>query len=202
MWGHCLLRLDASGPVEVADLTAFAGGPCNDMVVDGHGRAYVGNAGFDFTRNETPRPTVLVLVSGPGEARVVADDVLCPNGAGFTADGRTLILAETFRCRLTAFDVAADGSLSRRRVWADLGDEKPDGIAVDRTGGVWVATLGSRDVLRVAEGGAVTRVVTVSQPAIACALDDAEEWLYVCTAPGRSGDHVDRRAGRIERVRP
>jgi sugar lactone lactonase YvrE len=200
MWDHRLLRLDPSGLVELADLTAFAGGPCNDMVVDGHGRAYIGNAGFDFTRSETPRPTVLALVSSTG-ARVVADDVLCPNGAGFTADGRTLILAETFRCRLTAFDVEPDGSLHRRRVWADLGNGQPDGIAVDRDGGAWVATLGSPDVLRIAEGGAVTARVTVSQPAIACALDDTEEWLYVCTAPGRSGDHVDRRAGRIEPVR-
>jgi sugar lactone lactonase YvrE len=201
MRNHRLLRLDGSSLVEVADLTSYAGGPCNDMVVDASGRAYVGNAGFDFTRDESPRPTVLVLVSPDGATRVVADDVLCPNGAGFTLDGGTLILAETFRCRLTAFDVSADGSLGDRRIWADLAGERPDGIAVDHDGGCWVATLGSPEVRRVVAGGAVTARVTVSQPAVACALDDAGQWLYVCTAPGRSGDHLDRRAGRIETVR-
>jgi sugar lactone lactonase YvrE len=194
MWDGRLLRDPA--PV---DLTALAPPPWNDMVVDPCGRAYIGNTGFDFTRGEQPQPTVLALVDADGSARVAADGVVCPNG--MVVDGATLIVAETYGGRLTAFDIGADGSLGSRRVWAALGDARPDGIALDAAGGCWVACFGSPEVLRVVEGGAVTARVVASQPAVACALDDVGEWLYLCTAPGGSTANPDRRSGRIERAR-
>jgi sugar lactone lactonase YvrE len=193
MWDGQLIRCDGTS---VADLTTLAPPPWNDMVVDPLGRAYVGNVGFDFIRGEAPKPTVLALVEVDGSVRVAADDVMGPNGAVLV--GETLILAETPRCRLTAFSVRPDGSLGDRRVWADLGDQRPDGIALDPDGGCWVACIGSPEVIRVAEGGAVTARVVVSQPAVACAVGDGD--LYVCTAPGSSRDQVDRLAGRIERL--
>jgi sugar lactone lactonase YvrE len=195
-----LLRREGSGLVEVVDLSGLGEGPCNDMAVDRAGHAYVGSVGYDFYRDEPPRPTVLIMVDADGVARTVADNLWCPNGAAFLTDG-TLVVAETLARRLTAFDVAADGSLGGRRVWAALGTARPDGIAVDREGGCWVATVGSPEVLRVVEGGAVTDRVVASQPAVACALGGpAGATLYVCTAPGSSRDHIDRRAGRLERA--
>src|SRR5581483_2995766 len=122
-----LLRRGADGTVTtVADLTDFCPRPANDMVVDAHGRAYIGNWGFDFGAGERPVPTVIVRVDLDGTATVAADGVMFPNGTVITPDGRTLVVAETFGARLSAFDVAADGALSNRRVWADLPGKAPD----------------------------------------------------------------------------
>ena len=123
-----LLRLDGSVLVEVADLSKLAPFHCNDMVVDAKGRTYIGNFGFDFAARQAPRPTGLILVLPDGQARVVAQDLHFPNGAVITPDGRTLIIGETYASRLTAFDIADDGSLSGRRVWATLDKAAPDGI--------------------------------------------------------------------------
>src|SRR4051812_31970625 len=100
-----------------ADLSPFAGGDCNDMVVDAQGRAYVGNFGFDFSAGGEFKPTCLALVTPDGKVQKVADEMLFPNGMAITPDGRTLIAAESYGLRLTAFDIAADGSLSGRRLW-------------------------------------------------------------------------------------
>src|SRR5713101_7677201 len=117
-----LLRLDRDGLKMVADMSKLAPFDCNDMVVDARGRAYVGNFGFDLHKNETPRGTTLVMVAPEGGASVVANDMMFPNGMVITPDGKTLIVGETFGRRLTAFDIAVDGSLANRRVWADLGN--------------------------------------------------------------------------------
>src|SRR6202007_685480 len=95
----------------VADLSGLATGPCNDMVVDAKGRAYVGNFGYDRHRGEAPRTTCLVRVDPDGTATKVADELMFPNGTVIAPDGRTLIVAETFTHRLTAFDIVADGAL-------------------------------------------------------------------------------------------
>src|SRR5215470_17338669 len=109
-----LLRLDANGLAQVADLSRLAPFHCNDMVVDAQGRAYVGNFGFDLHGGAAHVPTVLILVLPSGAARVVADDIQFPNGTVITPDGRTLIIGESFGACLTAFDVQADGSLTNR----------------------------------------------------------------------------------------
>lgn len=166
-----LLRLDPQGLTEVADLSPLAAFHCNDMVVDSKGRAYIGNFGFDLYSGEGPKPANLVMVTPEGDARVVARDLLFPNGAVITPDGRTLILAETFARRLTAFDIEPDGSLSNRRVWAQL-DVPPDGICLDAQQCIWVAVpIRPGGFLRVAEGGQVQeRIDLTDRGGFACML--------------------------------
>jgi len=104
-----------------AELSALHPGQSNDMVVDREGRAYVGNIGFDFHAGEAFRPTAIALVTPDGTVSVAADEVACPNGSVIAPDGRTLIVAESFGMRLMEFDIAADGTLTDRRVFAELG---------------------------------------------------------------------------------
>lgn len=199
-----LLRLEAGGLVPVADLSALAPFHCNDMVVDAAGGAYVGNFGFDLPAGAPPAPTVLVRVEPDGRARIVASDLLFPNGCVITPDGGTLIVAETFGARLTAFSVAADGTLSNRRTWAELPGTSPDGICLDAEGAVWVASPVSRAVLRVREGGQITHRVNVERQAIACMLGGEDRCtLYVATGHVSFDAAKARRyrSGRIECVR-
>ncbi len=114
-----LLRLEPEGLVEHADLSSLATFHCNDMVVDWQGRAYIGNFGFDLIAQQSFSPAEIVLVTPDGQTRVVAKDMAFPNGTVITPDGK-LIIAETFAARLTAFDIEADGLLTKRREWARL----------------------------------------------------------------------------------
>ena len=197
-----LLRLDPEGLTEAADLSGLASYHCNDMVVDRQGRAYIGNFGFDFAAPAPRSPAEIILVSPDGLARVVSDGLLFPNGTVITPDGRTLIVAETFGHRLTAFDIEPDGALSNRRVWANLEGVYPDGICLDAEGAIWVAAPEPGEVLRVRGGGLVTQRVQVSTRPYACMLGGPERRiLLVCTAEsaipgrGRTGG-----GGRIEIV--
>ena len=188
-----LLRLDPDGLVEAADLSGLSSFHCNDMVVDRQGRAYIGNFGFDFAAQQPPKLAEIVLVTPDGNARVVADEMAFPNGTVITPDGRTLIVAETFAARLTAFDIEPDGSLTRRRIWAQF-DERgfealdwdrtsPDGICLDAEGAIWVASpAGGAEVLRVLEGGEVTHRVRVETRPFACMLGGPDRrTLFVLT---------------------
>jgi sugar lactone lactonase YvrE len=187
-----LLRLDPEGLVEIADLREFASFHCNDMVVDQQGRAYVGNFGFDIEDPDAIlKHAVIVLVTPDGAARIVADEMVFPNGSVITPDGGTLIVAESFASRLTAFSIGSDGSLTGRRVWAqfdDLGfvmlDERicPDGICLDAEGAIWLASAESAEVLRVKEGGEITHRFTVETEAFAVMLGGPDrQTLFVCT---------------------
>jgi sugar lactone lactonase YvrE len=187
-----LLRLDPDGLVEVADLRDLASFHCNDMVVDQKGRAYIGNFGFDIEVPDAPlKHAVIVLVMPDGTARVVADEMAFPNGSVITPDRSTLIVAESFASRLTAFSIKSDGSLTGRRVWAqfdDLGfvmsDERicPDGICLDAEGALWIASPESAEVLRVKEGGEITHRFTVETQAFAVMLGGPDRrTLFVCT---------------------
>jgi len=195
-----LLRLDDDGLQPVADLSRVATFYCNDMVTDAHGRSYIGNFGFDFQAQEKPRTAALALVSPDGHVRVAAEDLSFPNGTVITPDGRTLIVGESFASRLTAFDVADDGSLSNRRVWAQLEKAVPDGICLDAEGAIWVASPMSGEVLRVREGGAVTDRIRVATQAIACMLGGPKRTtLFVCTSESlMAEDCRAKRSGRIE----
>lgn len=198
-----LLRLDEAGLTTVADLSALAPSHCNDMVVDSQGRAYVGNFGFDMFNKEPVRPTVLILVMPDGQARVVADDLLFPNGCVITPDQSTLIVAETFGKRLTAFDIAADGALSGRRVWADLGEASPDGICIDAESAVWVASPPTSEFLRVRKGGEIVERIAVPNQAIACSLGGPDRrTLYMVTGRvSKAQRALAERTGRIDAVR-
>jgi sugar lactone lactonase YvrE len=197
-----LLRLDSDGLHEVADLSKVAPFHCNDMVTDAHGRSYVGNFGFDFTTGEKPRPTTLALVTPEGRVRVVAEDLSFPNGTVITPDGRTLIVGESFGSRLTAFDIAEDGSLSNRRVWAQLDKAVPDGICLDAEGAIWAASPMSNEVIRVREGGQVTERIRVATQAIACMLGGPKRTtLFVCTSESlQAEDCRAKRSAKIEVV--
>ena len=203
MLDHRLLRLDPEGLREVADLSPHCGGRANDMVVDAQGRAYVGNIGFDLEAQPiAPRPTSLVRVDPDGSVHVAARELWCPNGLAITADGRTLVVAESAAGRLAAFDVAADGSLSGQRIFAALPEgAAPDGICVDAEDAVWVASPTTREFLRVRAGGEVAeRIPTGERIAIACALGGpARRTLFLITSATMSLAEAGRgRFGRIE----
>jgi len=195
-----LLRLDPGGLTVVADLSALASFYCNDMVVDEQGRAYVGNFGFDLHAEAPFRPAELVLVPPDGPPRIVADDLAFPNGCVITPDGRTLVVGESGGARLTAFTVAADGSLGERRVWALLESAVPDGICLDAEGAIWVASPVGNEVLRVQEGGAVLDRVRVSTIPFACMLGGPDRrTLFVATAETHQPERVKLKpSGRIE----
>jgi sugar lactone lactonase YvrE len=199
-----LLRVDEAGARTHADLSAVASGPCNDMVVDGRGRAYVGNFGYDRHRGEPPRTTCLARVDPDGRVSRAAEDLFFPNGTVITPNGRTLIVAETQAHRLTAFDVGPGGALDRRRVWAPLEDGVfPDGICLDTEGAVWVSDARGPALLRVREGGGVAQTVsTGTRFAFACMLGGADRrTLFVCTSTGSGPGMADKREGAIETVR-
>jgi sugar lactone lactonase YvrE len=178
-----LLRREPDGSLAThADLSSLSAHPWSDMVVDGRGNAYVGSIGFDFPGGEFA-PGIVALVSPDGSARQVADGVAFPNGVAVTPDNRTLILAESYAHRLTAFDIAADGSLSNRRVWADLGEDYPDGICLDADGAVWYADVPNQHCVRVREGGEVLQTVDFDRGCFACILGGADRrTLFVMAA--------------------
>lgn len=198
-----LLRFDGRRLEVAAELGELTTGHCNDMVVDTRGRAYIGNFGFDFDRGEKPVPTNLVLVTPEGATRIVAEDLQFPNGTVITPDGRTLIIGESMAARLTAFDVAEDGSLSGRRVWAQLEGAMPDGICLDAEGSVWIASPVSNCFLRVREGGEVQERVDVDQMAIACMLGGPDRRTLFCLTSAAVGvdDVKAAHRARIETVR-
>ena len=169
-----LLRREPDGSlVTQADLGGVSQQPWNDIVVDGRGNAYVDNIGFKFGVAEFA-PGIVALVTPDGSARQVADGVAFPNGLVVTPDNTTLILAESYAARLTAFDIAADGSLANRRVWADLGDGAPDGICLDAEGAIWYADVPNKRCVRVREGGRVLQTVQLDLGCFACALGGSE----------------------------
>ena len=170
---------------EYADLSQHATGNVNDLAIDVEGRVYVGNFGYDFHGGEAQKPTYLHRVDADGSISVAADDVEFPNGTVIVDDGRTLIVAETFRCRLTAFDRGPDGRLSNRRVFAETGDRQPDGICADAEGAIWVSSLNTGDFFRVLEGGEVTDLISFGGSAVACELGGEDRrTLFLCMCSG------------------
>lgn len=177
-----LLRQESDGSlVTHADLNGVAEPRWNDIVVDGRGNAYVNNIGFDFGSGEFA-PGIVALVSADGSARQVADGVAFPNGMAVTPDSSTLIVAESYGNKLTAFDIAADGSLSKGRVWADLQDGVPDGICIDAEGAVWYGDVPNKRCVRVREGGEVLGTIELDRGCFACALGGADKPTLFMTA--------------------
>lgn len=200
MTGRKIMRLTDTGLEPYADLSGLASFHCNDMLVDARGRAYVGNFGYDLHGGADVSPAELILVDERGHPRVVADELIFPNGMVITPDQSTLIVAETFASRLTAFDIAPDGSLGNRRSWAELGDACPDGICLDADGAAWVASPVTNETIRVFEGGAVSaRVHTLGTP-YACMLGGPERrTLFVLTSETDDPERASElKSGRIE----
>lgn len=204
MLDRALMRCERGVLSRVADLSGLAGGPCNDMVVDGAGRAYVGNFGFDRYAGEAARAAVLVRVDPDGSVHAAADGLMFPNGAVITPDGRRMVIGETLGHRLTVFDIGADGGLSNRAVFAQLDGVWPDGICLDAEGAVWVADARGHRVVRVREGQGIVETIAMrpGRHAFACMLGGADRrTLYLCTSTASGAGMADKRDGAIETVR-
>jgi sugar lactone lactonase YvrE len=158
-----LLRQEAQGElVRHADLSALAS-TWNEIVVDGRGNIYVNGGNFGA-------PGIIALVTSDGLVRQVAENIAFPNGMAITPDNATLIIAESFAHRLSAFDITDDGSLTRRRVWAELPGGAPDGICLDAENVVWYADVPNRCCARVREGGEVLQRFELDRGCFACML--------------------------------
>jgi sugar lactone lactonase YvrE len=190
-----VLRRAPDGAIHLhADLSAIAGFHCNDMVVDGAGRAYVGNFGFDLDAAIEAQgvagvladhPTAkLACISPEGAVSVAAEGLHFPNGSVITPDGKTLIVAETLGGALTAFDIGDEGALSNRRVWAPTGPHVPDGVALNADGAIWVANPLVPECVLIAQGGEVLETIDTGQPCFACMLGGEDgRTLFMLTAP-------------------
>jgi sugar lactone lactonase YvrE len=199
-----VLRFDGKALRLHADLAALAGGLCNDMVVDAAGRAYVGNFGYDKHNEAPPKNTRIIRVDPDGRAASVGGELHFPNGMVITPDGRTLVVAETFAHRLSAFDVAADGGLSNHRVFAALDGIYPDGICLDAEGAVWVTDARGAHVLRVLPGGRIAQRIAIDpdRRSFACMLGGADrKTLFVITNTGSGPKMAEKSDGRVEMVR-
>jgi len=179
-----LLRREPDGSLDTYADLGKAG--WNDIVVDGRGNAYVNAIGFDMMAGEEFKPGFVTLFTADGSVRQVADDIAFPNGMAVTPDNSTLIVADSYRHSLVAFDIGAGGGLSNRRVWAELGEGAPDGICVDAAGAVWYADVPNQWCVRVAEGGAVLQTIKLDRGGFACALGGLDgTTLFIVAAEWR-----------------
>jgi sugar lactone lactonase YvrE len=198
-----LWRLDKLGHLNLhADLSGLSPYWLNDMLVDGLGRAWVGNLGADLVNGGDPRPTSLCRIDPDGTGEVVAECLLFPNGMAITRDGRTLVVGESMGNRMSAFSIFENGTLGDRRVWAEFGpvppqeqwtmatlhdmDLSPDGCAIDSEDCIWVADPGNRRVCRIAEGGQILQELRVpgNDRVYACGLGGLDgRSLVICAAP-------------------
>jgi sugar lactone lactonase YvrE len=196
--GRELLRMDADGSlVTYLDLSDLSEYGWNEIVVDGRGNAYINNVGFDLMGGEEPKPGIIAVVTPEGDARQVADGMAFPNGMAVTPDDSTLIVAESYEGRLTAFDIDDDGGLSKRRVWADLG-EGGDGICLDAKGAVWCPKF--QECVRVREGGEILERIELDRFCFACMLggdDGTTLFMNVAEWTGPEGIFKEPRTGQV-----
>jgi sugar lactone lactonase YvrE len=183
-----LLRQESDGAlVKHAELT----GGFNEIVVDSRGNAYINGAGFNPLAGETFAPGSITLVTSDGTPRQVAEGIAFPNGMAITPDNSTLIVADSYGKRLSAFDIADDGGLSRQRVWAELGEGVPDGICMDVEGAVWYADVPNKCCVRVREGGQVLQRVELDRGCFACMLGGEDgKTLFILAADWHGMDNI------------
>lgn len=190
--GHQVLRMEVKGSLVLyADLSVLSSYGWNEIVADGRGNVYV-NGGSDGFAGE---PGFIVLVTPDGSIKQVADGLAFPNGMAITPDNATLIIAESYSKQLTAYDIASDGSLSNRRVWAETGEFGPDGICIDAEGAVWCGS-GQR-CLRLREGGEVLQEVPLELFCTACMLGGSDKKTLYMTVLDWGGEETMAEIGRI-----
>ena len=200
--GEGLMRREPDGSMVPHAYLSALSADWNELVVDGRGNVYV-NGRCEFDPEGDP-PGIIALVTPDGSVRQVADAIAFPNGMAVTPDNATLIVAESFAGRLTAFDIAADGGLSGRRVWADgIG---PDGICLDAEGAVWAQSFTDNACVRVREGGLVLERVELDRSPFACMLGGPDGCtLFVLAAEWRGIEALDEalaaRTGQVLSVR-
>ncbi|MEO8247608.1 MAG: SMP-30/gluconolactonase/LRE family protein [Chloroflexota bacterium] len=189
--GPELTRRERDGAVSLhADLSVHSGG-WNEIVVDGRGNAYLN--GGHFAPSADGPSGIVVLVTPDGGVRRVADGLAFPNGMAVTPDNRTLIVAESWAEQLTAYDIADDGALSGRRVWAATPGDHPDGICLDADGAAWYADVGNAHCRRVSEGGEVLATVDAGRGAFACMLGGPDgQTLFILAAEWRGFEGADQ----------
>ena len=205
--GERLGRYEPDGSVAVhVDLAPISKNLWSEMTIDGRGNIYVNSIGFDFSemtervKDPSRSPTgVIALISPDGTARKVADGIAFPNGMVITPDNRTLIVSESFTGKLLAFDIAADGTLARRRVWAE--GIAPDGICLDADGAIWTATW-NNECVRVAEGGEILDRIQLDRPCFATMLGGPERCTLFMMAnqflgPDRFDEMLAKRSGQV-----
>jgi sugar lactone lactonase YvrE len=176
-----LYRIEGSKIVEYADLTAHVAGHVNDFTVDHAGRIFVGNFGYDYDAGEPPKDTYIHRVDPDGRISIAASGVEFPNGMVIINGGKTLVVAETWRGKLTAFDLSADGALSNKRIFADLGNRQPDGICADAEGAIWAGCFNTGEFLRVKDGGEVTDRIAFEGCGVSCVLGGSDNHTLFCT---------------------
>jgi sugar lactone lactonase YvrE len=179
-----LTREFPRGPLErYADLSSLSDLGFNELVVDGGGNAFVNGAGFDLMAGAPFAPGGIFVARPDGSVEQVADEIAFPNGMAITPDGSTLIVADSYGRCLTAFTIAPGATLTNRRIWADLGDGVPDGICVDRDGGVWYADVPNKRCVRVREGGELLGTVLCDRGCFSCMLGGEDgRTLYILAA--------------------
>lgn len=183
-----------------ADLKPISDKGWNEIVIDGRANAYVNGGGFDLKAGEPFAPGVIALVTPDGVARQVADGIAFPNGMAVMPDNSTLVVAESYAARLTAFEIGADGALFNRRVWAELSGAAPDGICIDASGAVWYADVPNKRCVRVREGGEVLDQVELDRGCFSCALGGpVGSTLFIVAREWRGLDAVEDelRTGQI-----
>lgn len=186
-----LVRANGGAWSAYADTSHLNNAGWNEIVVDGRGNTYINGTGFDARAGDPFAPGIIAMVTPQGDARQVADDIHFPNGMAITADNSTLVIGESFARRLSAFDIGTDGSLSNRRVWAELGDGAPDGICFDAEGAIWYADVPNKRCVRVREGGEVLQTVDVDRGCFACMLGGADgATLFITAAIWRGFEHM------------
>jgi sugar lactone lactonase YvrE len=192
-----LLRLEPDGAfVEHVDTSGLAVSNLNEIIVDGRGNIYL-NGGCEFDPSAREAPGIIALVTTEGKVRQVADQIAFPNGMAVTADNSTLIIAESFAGTLTAFDIAADGNLLNRRVWADVFS---DGICIDAEGAVWGPSWrdGQPGCIRVDEGGHVRQWIETDRACFACMLGgEAGTTLFMLAADWHMNDGFANNLNRL-----
>jgi sugar lactone lactonase YvrE len=212
-----LLKVVDGEPREFADLNEYAGGNANDLCVDGQGRSWVGNFGWDVYADPVIQRAKLLRVDPDGSIHPVADGIECPNGIAVSPDEKTLYMAETFAAQILAFDIEADASLSNRRVWASFGEKTwtelpemlasttllPDGIALDAEGAIWATDCHGSGVTRVAEGGEVLDFVSSAPDAtfsVGLSRGANPQMFMATTFPFGGGDPWTEHKSKMRRV--
>jgi sugar lactone lactonase YvrE len=207
MTGNELIRVEPDGSrVRHADLSHISPYGWSEITIDGRGNTYINTINFDFADFDDVlasrrAPGKIALVTPDGEAREVASEIAFPNGMVVTPDNTTLIVAESFAARLTAFDIADDGTLSNRRVWAD--GVGPDGICLDADGCIWTSSGNmTNDCARIREGGEILERIGLDRSCFATMLGGPDrQTLFMLTAEWRGTeaieDVIESRTGQV-----
>ncbi len=175
----------------------------NDGFVDAAGRLWFGS----MHDPETADSGVLYRFSD-GECIASDSGYRVTNGPAMSPDGKTLYHVDTAQQKIYAFDVADDGSLSNKRLFAriELQGAYPDGPIVDQEGCIWLGLFGGWGMARLSPQGEVIERIELPCANVTKAAfsDDDLRTLYITTAWVGLSDaerNAQPQAGGLFRVR-